>query len=333
MTPSYTIASEADAFALLEQLVAGLAIEEAQVAFSGWPRFEIRIQGRDYAGTIPTRVMPTLLELQRQIHRVYASTVYGDPSRRLTQADRERLELVVRVEAGSSVFETLLDGAFWRTLQEAVAKMSPTQVTAVLLVAGIAVTSTIGWALWLNNRYAEKQLAQTVELSRIEREKMEILAEALRRFPQAAPVAQAMDPVRDELVRRLHPGDTLGVPASDPADTQAQPVSLDADTARQITRAPRELAQERLVVDRFLLLAADFSKPGVVRVELRRMSDGYSFRADVPAGVLTNDQERALRDKSWERQELTLQVLANELRDRYTGAKVIAVKDAVATDE
>ena len=81
-----------------------------------------------------------------------------------------------------------------------------------------------------------------------------------------------------------------------------------------------------MVEDRIWLRVADFSKPGVVRVELERISDGYTFKANVPGGVLTNDQEQVLRDKGWGRQNLTLQLLVNELNQRYMSAKVTAVK-------
>jgi hypothetical protein len=48
----------------------------------------------------------------------------------------------------------------------------------------------------------------------------------------------------------------------------------------------------------------------------------------VPAGVLDNDQERALRDKSWQKLALRLNLLVQDLNGRYTSAKVVSVREA-----
>ena len=51
----------------------------------------------------------TGLDLQREVHRVYCIANYNDVNlKKLTKKDREKLELVVRVDKGSSIFETLL---------------------------------------------------------------------------------------------------------------------------------------------------------------------------------------------------------------------------------
>ncbi len=325
----YAVASEDEAFALLERLVAGaVAPHGFEVRLDGWPRFVIVIKGQDFDGTLPTRIMPTLLELQRQVHRLYCHTIYGsDNLRRLSQRDKEDLELLVRVEKGSSFFETLLNEPLFNTLRAAVDKMTPEQVTIIVIVFGLAATSLIGWRMWLGARAKELDLEHDLKMSRLENERMEILARAVRKVPLAGQLAEGIDPLRYGLAAKLKPEDRLEVPASVDRDPSIQSVILDGVEAEQLTRSPRETATERLIEDDFLLLAADFSKPGVVRVELQRIHDAYAFRADVPAGVLDNDQERALRDRSWERQTLRLSVLVRELRQRYTGAKVVAVRE------
>ena len=41
---------------------------------------------------------------------------------------------------------------------------------------------------------------------------------------------------------------------------------------------------------------------------------------------MTNEQEQALRDHGWKRQELMLQITVKDLHGRYASAKVVAVK-------
>ena len=93
------IRNEDDAVAVLEQLVSGLALGPGvRLVLDGWPVFVIKIEGKDFHGTVPTRIMPSLLTLQAEIHRLYCVLRYGqDNLRKLTQEDRDRLEIVVRL--------------------------------------------------------------------------------------------------------------------------------------------------------------------------------------------------------------------------------------------
>ena len=115
------IESENDAFALLREIVEGEKIDETQsIELVNWPRFVIRIKGEQFNGTIPTRIMPSLLELQKEVNKAYCLAVYGEEStRKLTKKDREKLELVVKVDKGSSWFETLLGDKLLKIIQDA----------------------------------------------------------------------------------------------------------------------------------------------------------------------------------------------------------------------
>lgn len=329
MAERHTIASDEDAFALLARLVEGQPLgPDYEIRFDGWPRFVITVKGTDFDGTIPTRIMPTLLELQAQVHRLYCRTAYGDGNlRRLSKQDKEALELVVRVERGSSFFETLLGDPLYKTLQAAVGKMSPEQTTIVVIVFAVLIASGWGWKLWLNKRSAEAQLDQQLKLSKLENDRLALILRAGQQVPVAAELAEGIDPLRRSLVANLKPDDRLEVPTAGPQDPESPPVVVLGADAQQLTRTPRQPSIERMVDDSFRLLSADFSKAGTVRVELRRISDDYEFRADVPAGVLDNNQERALRDKSWERVPLRLSVLVNDHQGRYTSAKVVSVPE------
>lgn len=204
--------------------------------------------------------------------------------------------------------------------------MNGNQVTIVVLTFAVVIGTSYGWNAWLNERLEEKRLEQTIALSELEQGKLALVRQALAVVPQAQGATDAAAEVKEEWSRRLRPEDLLVVPVSNPEDGQAAPAEISGETARQVVRAEREVPLERVVEDRYILRIADFSKPGVVRVELERVSDAYSFRADVLAGAMTNEQEQALRDQGWKRQEITLQLAVKDLHGRYTGAKVVAVK-------
>lgn len=319
--------SEEDAFELLAKLVDGFQLDESfEVEFESWPRFVIRIQGEDFDGTIPTRIMPTLLELQREVHRIYCKTTYGeDSTRKLTKEDRENLELLVRVEKGSSFFETLLNDPIVKTLQGAVTKMTPEQITAILLVFGLSVTSVVFWKIWINYKSGKNELDHAIELSKLEKEKMDLIARAAQRFPETQSASAGMDNVRNELLTRMKTGDSLEVDTGSPERPYPTPVKIDGEIAREIVTKPREKSVEKVVEDEFFLKSADFMHSSGFRVELQRISDGYSFRADIPMGVMGHDQMEALANNSWNRKKLNMSILVKELNGSYSSAKVVSV--------
>lgn len=323
------ISNEDEAIELLAKLVDGHKLNESMsIEFDSWPKFTIRIQGDDFKGTIPTRIMPTLLDLQKEVHRVYCLTTYGDENlRRLTKKDREQLELVVKIEDGSSIFETLLEEPILKTIQDASSKMSPEQITATLIIFGLSVTSVIFWKLWLSNRIKEKELDQTVDLSKLEKEKMEVVKNAMQQFPTGQAAAEGSNELRNSVLMKLKPSDSLEISNPQTSNEPSPvPVNISGDMAEQITHTPREKAIERMITDEFFLRSADFSRSDGVRIEVQRVADNYSFRADVPLGVLGDDQAESLKNNSWNKTNVTMSMLVKELHGRYTSAKVISVK-------
>ncbi|MFM2480144.1 hypothetical protein [Celerinatantimonas sp. YJH-8] len=321
-----SIGNEEDALNLLKQLIDGYEIEHIEnIELKSWPKFVIHIQGEDFKGTIPTRIMPALLNLQKEVHKVYCISNYGDDNlRHLTKDDREKLELVVKVNDGSSIFETLLQDPILKTLQDAVGKMTPSEITLVLIVFGVCATSVVFWRSWLAQKGKEKELEQTIELSQLEKEKMEIVQRAAKHNPACDLIMQGLGDLRSDILTKLRPQDKLEVSA-DTADENLPSFMITGDTANELVSKPREKAVERKIEGEYFLRAADFSKIDHVRLDVEDIKTGYQFHADVPLGVLGADQEEALKDHSWERHPIQLAMLVKERHGYYSSAKVISV--------
>jgi len=324
---SITITSEDEAIDLLRKLVEGYTIPEGcKITFESWPRFVIRIEGVDFDGTIPTRIMPTMLELQREIYRVYCLAVNGDENtKKLTKKDREQLELLVRVDKGSSVYDAILDTPIMKILQDALARMSPNQLTAVIIVASLSVTSLFFWKYWLNNRIKEKELDHKVQLSELEIEKMEVVRKAAQKFPLAQEASEGMEQVRNDLLTKLKPEDRLEVSAWEGEQAERMPVLVNGHLADQVTKKERETATEKIIEGEFIIQSAIFSHANEFRVNIQRKSDGYSFSADIPHGVLDETQQEALKNNSWDRKYLNMRILTKELHERLTSAKIVQI--------
>jgi hypothetical protein len=124
MKEVFNIGSEQQAVDLLEKIQNGLNIDNANIKFDNWPKVEIVLRGEYFNGSIPTRIMPPILALQKQINQVYAKVKYGiDSSKRLTKEDRQQSELIVTIEKGSSIFEIDLGGVLNGVITQTVSKM------------------------------------------------------------------------------------------------------------------------------------------------------------------------------------------------------------------
>lgn len=90
------IRSEEDALAHLRKILDhNDQQDEALLKLEGWPVVSIKIQGEDFYGTVPTRIMPPLLELQNEVNRLFCVIKYGEDNlRKLTQADKKKTELI-----------------------------------------------------------------------------------------------------------------------------------------------------------------------------------------------------------------------------------------------
>lgn len=100
MAVDIVIKTERDAWDWLETISAeDFAFEEpVDISFDGWPVIDLHYKGSDFNSSIPTRVMPPLLGAQKEIYRLYCQLTYGEDNlRKLSPADRERLELVFNV--------------------------------------------------------------------------------------------------------------------------------------------------------------------------------------------------------------------------------------------
>lgn len=77
--------------------------EPSDIKFENWPNIDFDIKGDRYHSSLPTKLMEGLVCLQNEIDRAYALINYRNATRqKLTNADKERLELVFEIKEGST---------------------------------------------------------------------------------------------------------------------------------------------------------------------------------------------------------------------------------------
>ena len=106
ISPNFTISNENDAFTFLETLKSldAEAINDVEVSFDGWPVLDIVLKGKDYNSTITPPIMVGLIEFQKALYRSFALAKYNSVNiNKLTNAEKDELEIKVSVSQGSSI--------------------------------------------------------------------------------------------------------------------------------------------------------------------------------------------------------------------------------------
>ncbi|HRQ63903.1 MAG TPA: hypothetical protein PKZ76_03415 [Xanthomonadaceae bacterium] len=320
--PELVIRSEDDAWNALAAAVAGKEFsDDIRLRFEGWPRFELDFKGRDWNSTVPTRIMPALLDVQRDINRAYATIEYREPNlRRLRDEERDRLEVVVQVKKGSSVFNADLWPHFSRIAEAAVGRMSGDQIVVTVLGLALTIMAPVMFKAWLRARQEEKETASRVELSKQETERLKVMKEAITRQPALEASKADAEATANKLLKASKPGDTMEISG----------VSVSAEEAREIVQPERERATELEIEGAFAVLGNRTDKGDGFRITIRRQRDGLTFNADVPL-ELPAPQQKVIQDAEWSKRLVRLIVDAEMLRDSITRAVVISASE-VETD-
>lgn len=320
--PELVIRSEQDAWEALEHAISGGRFPaDLRIRFDGWPTFELNIKGKDWHSTVPTRVMPALLDVQRDLHRAFANIQYNEPNlRRLREEERDDLEIVVKVNEGSSEYNADLWEQFTRLAEAAVTRMNGTE--AVIAVIGVALTimAPVMFKVWLNARGKEKDSSVRVELSKEETERVRIITAAMKQQPIIAVARDDAEATSNKLLKATKPGDEVGIAG----------VQISAEQAQQIVQPERARSEELQLDGLFSILGNRTDKGKGFRITVRRDTDQLTLNADVPI-ELAYDQQQIIQNAEWSKMKVRLWIEAEILRDSITRA--VITKAAAAKDD
>lgn len=318
MTDNLVIKNEEDAWDALKQALSEQINETANVVFEGWPVFQLTIEGKDFKGTIPTRVMPPILDLQKEIHRIYCKAKYNtEDVRRLRDDERELLELVVSIKPGSTKFVTKL----FKALNEIIKNSNMNGNQAVILLVSISaiIATSIGWKDWVSSKEREHGQDVSVKLSEQETARLKLVADALTKDPSIEKNKESISEFKNDLSRRLKPSDNLKI--------DEQPL-LTGVRASEITSKPRQVAEEKRLDGEFLINEVKFPKQygGEYRFSVTRVIDRQTMQVDAAPGALTDEQITILKDGGFGVKRVLMEINAKELRGRITSAKLVSIQ-------
>lgn len=323
------IQKEEDAWEWLKKAVDGElphTEEPIHLKFEGWPSLDLKFKGKDFDSSVPSRLMPSLLEAQKEIYRLYATGRYGEENlRKLTSEEKEQLELVVRVEEGSSIFETNLEDVLTKAFEGAVGKMDSQHLLVLFLGAALTWGSVIAWKVWLRSKEKRAELESRVSISQSEERKLSIMADALNKNTELQRVSAGADEFRNQSLSKLKPADKFEVPQSN--------VVIDGERAAVVTATPREQSSETRLSGLYLILSVDSGGMRGYRVKVKSLETEEEFSVAIPDQVFSRDQLEILKDGEWDKEPVQMSIKGRTLRGQISSATLISASRVPSNDQ
>lgn len=249
----------------------------------------IKISGGhgDDSSMISTSWMKTFLKLQDSVYSIFA-IVKGEP---LTQEDKDKLEIKVKVQSGCTEF--LLE--LWKTFMEAAKDMSVPQILAITLPLA---TAYVG-GIFLKLRSNEKIQAHKADVeNQLETKRLEL--QSTDNLEREQSHIKALEIVRDIVIHTEKAEKVMYKALLEESETSeisidGQPVPRNElrDLART-TRGPREEARTKVIEDHFIVSVMDFSGASGTLVSLKGTAPEHEFKGVIIPDDLLNDEELAI---------------------------------------
>lgn len=311
---------------LAAYLANATALREAVLEMREYPPLTIVLRGDKFDGSMTPTVMQAFIEFQRGINRAYAVARFGAPAvQRLTAAERQALELSVRVRRGSSVLQFDMTKILLK-LMDSASPMPPEYITAtvlgsVALFAGTTVVKHIISKRAEMRRHLEEQKTQREtqvtlrEMTAQETQRMNIMAELVRRHPVMENLQRSAE---DATVATLK-----GIASARDGDIQGVHVEA-AEAAALAANARRQSAEMRL--DGFYYIRVVNSRnPAFFKVALSAADGDAELTAEARDSELSAADKRALQTAEWEHQPVWLAINAKDLDGDISAAKILSV--------
>lgn len=329
------IRSEQDAYDALELAGQGKLPDHVSVHFEGWPRLEIVVRGEEYNGTITPSLMAGFMEFQKAIYRTYALTRYNSVNiNRLTNQEKDALELHIQVDKGSSKFTIDFQALLERFIDNVGDKVTP---ESLVIIALIVATGYFGSSILrhhldnrreirlkeLESKQRSEERRQELEAQQYageqETERMRIFAAATRNEPKAANIREYAEDAQLELVKSMRKVDSSSIGG----------VELDGDMAQELTKNARREAKEIRLDGLYRVQVVDASKIDVFKIKIRDAESGDEFIATVQDETLDNRHREAIREAEWAKKPVQLSINARAFGDEIRSAVVISAKKAI----
>lgn len=163
---NYVISNNEEAWDFIRKAVTDKNIlDNSKIEFKNWPNIVFKFNGERFNdGLLPASIAQSIADLQNDIYKSYKIIRYNDENKRLTDAEKELLEIKVKIEKGSLNILGSLDKIFDK-IADRVLEMDTNVQIAVVVAIGLGWTTQKVMS-FLSDRQ-EKNNSHTEEMANI----------------------------------------------------------------------------------------------------------------------------------------------------------------------
>ena len=325
------IRSEQDAYDTLKRAtMEGGLPEHVEIRFEGWPTLEILVKGEGYNGTITPSVMQGFIDFQKAIYRTFALTRYNSVNiNKLTNDDKDALELWIRVDEGSSRFSIDFQGLLERFVDRVGDKVTPKSLVIIALIVATGYFGSSSYKSYLEERRvtriaeleSEERIAELEERRYSDErdvERMQILADATRDEPRAANIQEYADEARLGVMKSLRKSEESSIAG----------VTVEGNVAAELTKNARREAHEVRLDGLYRVQVVDSSVADVFKIRVRNVENGESFTAIVQDETLENRHKKLIQQAEWAKVPVHMSINAREVGGEIRQATVLGAERA-----
>jgi hypothetical protein len=282
--------------------------------------FRTYIEGKNYNGTVPAELARGLVELQDELYRAAAFSLYGvDSIKKLSPEERQHFELIFKVNEGSSELIAQLK-TFMEKLGDGFSNMTSGHktITLVLIVAVIA-SSWGATVLYEKKTDVEKEEVKSHTTLAMEQEKtaqFKLMADLVK----ASPAAERFAKATEEGTRAIVKG------ASDAQSIKIGRTKFDRDAISEINqRAAKDKAEPRILTQEFQIIRVDFRDASTLKLWLASKETGEFSVIVIDDDESDPDGIRKVWSSAKDRKPIKLEVSATYVRNQIKAAQVVRV--------
>ncbi|MFP3352275.1 hypothetical protein R0K04_12730 [Pseudoalteromonas sp. SIMBA_153] len=313
------ISSDADAFAILKEALEGkFDGEDLQLNFNNWPCLHLNVKGARYHSTITYSMMHSLIEYQKVIYRTYVDIFNKGSVQSLSHNERKALEVVFKVEEGSSNLLGDAAGALAEFAKGAVGKMDSKQIILLVLGAGVLFGGYHIADTYMNNqvKMVENE-AKNKQAELEEKNRHEITLELLKNNRVLMDAANGSEAAVTKFLVSVKDADKASVGDS---------VTLKQKDLEELAKPERKPTALKRVdgnykINSFKRKVDDF------HLTIYNVDTKKEFTAWIRAGVISIDETRKILNSCVDKQSIFLNILARANDTTTKAADIIGVEN------
>ena len=236
-----------------------------------WDSWHLKITGKDYNGTVDIHLLRLLLELQNSIWKFYAYLKYNSSDiRKLTQEEKNRLELNISVKEGSSDIGIELSDI----INKIILNMSSEHTFYVALAAVVLFFGNGAFKSWLDHKKYCKESETEVKNQSLWHATIEKSSNTIEKLSEDE---KAKMNIIANMAQEMHENSLRHLKNTSASSIEYQNQTFDMDKIKDILKTDKLIKEPKsLRLDGiYQILAINYKNENYIEFELRVLNVSY----------------------------------------------------------